>query len=90
MGARRLILIISLCLVLPFWLAPNSPAQNRGTFVGAVHYTAGPLKVTTSTNYWLEGVSSVEIHPGCLNVVGELGVFAAASCAYDSFPACPK
>jgi len=89
-GARQLILIILLCSVLPSWLAPNSPAQNRGTFVGAVHYAAGPPKVPTNANYWLGGVSSVEIHLGYLNVVGELGVFAAASCAYDSFPACPK
>jgi hypothetical protein len=90
MGVRRLILTISLCLVLQSWLAPNSPAENRGTFVGAIHYTAGPPKVATNTNYWLEGVSSVEIHSVCLNVVGELGVFAAASCTYDSFPDCPK
>jgi hypothetical protein len=56
MGARRLILIISLCLVLPSWLAPNSLAQNRGTFVGAAHFTAGPPKGPTKTNNWLGGI----------------------------------
>jgi hypothetical protein len=75
-------------LIIGSLITPCVRGQGRGAYAAGINYPAGPPTIPTNTGYWLGGTSPTEIHTGYFNAVGKSGVVMAASCAYNSFPAC--
>jgi hypothetical protein len=74
-------------LITPFLYAQ---APGSGAYAAGINYPAGPPTSPTNTNFYLGGISPLEIHYGDFNGDSKLDVIAASNCGYYPFNAwCP-
>ncbi|HEY6388277.1 MAG TPA: Ig-like domain repeat protein [Candidatus Acidoferrum sp.] len=82
-------LYVPIAILLLSFLTGSALAQNRGTFVGALNYPAGPPTISTNTGFLLGGVQPIDAKLGDLNGDGKPDVIVAASCIGPNTPGSP-
>jgi hypothetical protein len=90
MKATQRLCYLALLMLVSISISPRVLAQDRGSYSAAINYPAGPPTSPTNTNFYLGGISPLEIHYGDFNGDGKLDVIAASNCGYYPFNAwCP-
>jgi hypothetical protein len=78
-----------LLVIVAVSVVPSVFAQGRASYAAGINYPAGPPTTPTNTDFYLGGISPLEIHYGDFNGDGNLDVIVAASCSFGYLATCP-
>jgi uncharacterized protein YjdB len=81
MKAPQLLLFVVVLVIVSISVSPCGLAQSRGSYAAGINYPAGPPTAPSNTNFWIGGISPIEIHTGDINGDGKPDVVVAAGCS---------